>query len=130
MHVLYKNFAEAFWMAQTTGNPEWAAKLGEAETRLNLLSSSKDTFEKTKQFLTMENVSEIEKRQLQQLLRHIETTISPEFFTKETGEMLINEFFKPAALYAWNEKIRRVTGEKLNPAHFVEVYCAPQKSVK
>ncbi|KGR79830.1 M2 family metallopeptidase [Ureibacillus manganicus] len=61
-----------------------------------------------------------------QLLRHIETTISPEFFTKETGEMFINEFFKPAARYNWNEKISRITGEKLNPAHFVEVYCKAQ----
>ncbi|MBS4217483.1 M2 family metallopeptidase [Bacillus sp. FJAT-49711] len=61
-----------------------------------------------------------------QLLRHIETKISPEFFTKETGEMLINQFFKPAALYYWNKKIRRVTGEKLNPAHFVDVYCKTQ----
>lgn len=61
-----------------------------------------------------------------QLQRHIETKISPEFFTKETGEMLINQFFKPAALYDWNEKISRVTGEKLNPAHFVDVYCKTQ----
>ncbi|QOR67153.1 M2 family metallopeptidase [Cytobacillus suaedae] len=61
-----------------------------------------------------------------QLLRHIETNISPEFFTKEAGEMLINDFFKPAALYEWNEKISRVTGEKLNPAHFVDVYCKTQ----
>ena len=61
-----------------------------------------------------------------QLLRHIETKISPEFFTKETGEMLIDQFFKPAALYDWNEKISRVTGEKLNPSHFVDVYCKPQ----
>jgi peptidyl-dipeptidase A len=61
-----------------------------------------------------------------QLLRHIETKISPEFFTEETGEMLINQFFKPAALYDWNGKISRVTGEKLNPAHFVDVYCKTQ----
>ncbi|MFY3792571.1 M2 family metallopeptidase [Ureibacillus sp. MALMAid1270] len=61
-----------------------------------------------------------------QVLRHVETKISPEFFTKETGEMLINEFFKPAALYNWNEKISRITGEQLNPAHFVEVYCKTQ----
>ncbi|MBP2239782.1 peptidyl-dipeptidase A [Cytobacillus eiseniae] len=61
-----------------------------------------------------------------QLHRHIETEISPEFFTKETGEMLIKQFFKPAALYHWNEKISRVTGEKLNPIHFVDVYCKTQ----
>jgi len=35
--------------------------------------------------------------------------------------MLINEFFKPGALYNWNE-ITRVTGEKLNPTHFSDVY--------
>lgn len=64
-----------------------------------------------------------------QLLRHIETEISPEFFTKETGEMLINQFFKPAARYNWNEKISMITGEKLNPAHFVEVYCKTRRLV-
>ena len=61
-----------------------------------------------------------------QLLRHIETEISPDFFTKATGDMLIHQFFKPGALYSWNDKISRVTGETLNPAHFVEVYCKTQ----
>jgi oligoendopeptidase F len=64
-----------------------------------------------------------------QLLRHIETNISPEFFTKETGELLIQEFFKPAARYNWNEKIRRITGEKLNPTHFVDVYCKTHETI-
>ncbi|OCA81587.1 peptidase M3A and M3B thimet/oligopeptidase F [Bacillus sp. FJAT-27225] len=58
-----------------------------------------------------------------QLQRHIERTISEEFFVEQTGTMLIDEFFKPGALYNWNEKIRRVTGEKLNPQYFVELYC-------
>ena len=58
-----------------------------------------------------------------QLLRHIETKISPDVFTKEAGQMLIEEFFKPGSLYNWNEKIRRVTGEKLNPAYFIEINC-------
>ncbi|MDP4164091.1 MAG: M2 family metallopeptidase, partial [Bacillota bacterium] len=58
-----------------------------------------------------------------QLLRHIEASVSPEFFTKEAGKLLIESFFQPGALYSWNEKIQRVTGEKLNPMHFVEVYC-------
>ena len=62
-----------------------------------------------------------------QLLRHIETTISKEVFTKEAGELLIEEFFKPGTLYNWNEKIRRVTGEKLNPAYFVEINCKTTK---
>ncbi|ALC90767.1 peptidase M3A and M3B thimet/oligopeptidase F [Bacillus sp. FJAT-18017] len=58
-----------------------------------------------------------------QLQRHVERTISEEFFTNETGKLLVEEFFKPGAMYEWNEKIRRVTGEKLNPQHFVELYC-------
>ncbi|WP_144512863.1 M2 family metallopeptidase [Bacillus sp. FJAT-22090] len=58
-----------------------------------------------------------------QLIRYIENSISPEIFTKETGEMLVNQFFKPGALYNWNEKIRRITGEMLNPTHFCELYC-------
>jgi oligoendopeptidase F len=58
-----------------------------------------------------------------QLQRYIETNISEEIFTKATGDMLMTQFFKPGALYSWNEKIQRVTGETLNPAHFVELYC-------
>ncbi|WP_442599703.1 M2 family metallopeptidase [Neobacillus sp. D3-1R] len=58
-----------------------------------------------------------------QLLVHIEKEISPDFFTKEAGELLVNSYFKPGALYTWNEKIQRVTGEKLNPNYFVQVYC-------
>lgn len=58
-----------------------------------------------------------------QLLRYIESSISPEIFTKGTGDMLVNQYFKPGARYNWNEKIRRITGEKLNPAHFCELYC-------
>ncbi len=51
MKVLYIAAAEANWMAQTTGDPEWTAKLSEAETRYNLLFSSKDAYENTKHFL-------------------------------------------------------------------------------
>ena len=47
-----------------------------------------------------------------QLQRHIETKISPEFFTKD-----------------WNEKISRVTGEKLNPAHFSDVYYKTHEKI-
>ncbi|HWL25202.1 MAG TPA: M2 family metallopeptidase [Ureibacillus sp.] len=64
-----------------------------------------------------------------QLLRYIENSISPDIFTKATGEMLVNEFFKPGALYHWNEKIRRITGEKLNPSHFCDLYCQMEQKV-
>ncbi|RHW38102.1 peptidase M3A and M3B thimet/oligopeptidase F [Neobacillus notoginsengisoli] len=58
-----------------------------------------------------------------QLQRYIERNVSPEFFTEETGKLLIESFFKPGALSPWNEKTLRVTGEKLNPQYFAELYC-------
>jgi oligoendopeptidase F len=57
-----------------------------------------------------------------QLLRYIEESISSEIFTKATGDMLIHQYFKPGARYNWNEKIQRITGEKLNPNHFCHLY--------
>ncbi|PJK16110.1 peptidase M3A and M3B thimet/oligopeptidase F [Chryseomicrobium excrementi] len=90
---------------EETNNPDWAAKIH---------------FTLAPVYYQNYLLGELMAAQLQ---RHIETQISPEFFTKEAGEMLLNDFFKPAALYDWNEKIRRVTGETLNPSHFVELYC-------
>lgn len=58
-----------------------------------------------------------------QLQRYIERNVSLDFFTEETGKLLVESFFKPGALYSWNEKIRRVTGETLNPQYFAELYC-------
>lgn len=57
-----------------------------------------------------------------QLQRYIEKNIPAGLFTKEAGDYLVNEFFKPGALYHWNEKIDRATGEKLNPQHFVDQF--------
>ncbi|MHC0037690.1 M2 family metallopeptidase [Pseudoneobacillus sp. C159] len=62
-----------------------------------------------------------------QLLRYIENSISPEIFTQATGDMLIHQYFKPGARYNWNEKIQRITGEKLNPNHFCYYYCQEDK---
>jgi oligoendopeptidase F len=91
----------------STDNPDWAAKIH---------------FTLAPVYYQNYLLGELMAAQLQ---RYIEESISPEFFTKATGDMLINQFFKPAALYDWNEKIRRVTGEKLDPRYFVELYCQP-----
>jgi oligoendopeptidase F len=95
----------------STDNPDWAAKIH---------------FTLAPVYYQNYLLGELMAAQLQ---RHIETSISPEFFTKGTGDMLINQYFKPAALYNWNEKISRVTGEKLNPSYFVELYCKPTEKV-
>ncbi|MCH1624298.1 M2 family metallopeptidase [Ferdinandcohnia quinoae] len=57
-----------------------------------------------------------------QLQSYIDKNISSDTFTAKVGEYLINEYFKPGALYPWNEKIERATGEKLNPQHFVDQF--------
>ncbi|MFS0862934.1 M2 family metallopeptidase [Fredinandcohnia sp. 179-A 10B2 NHS] len=57
-----------------------------------------------------------------QLQRYIETNISTDLFTEKVGDFLLNDFFKPGALYAWNEKIEKATGEKLNPQHFLDQF--------
>lgn len=58
-----------------------------------------------------------------QLYQYIKTNISDEFFTPEVGAFIRDQFFKPGSRYHWNEKIERVTGERLNPKFFVEKYC-------
>ncbi|WP_449538812.1 M2 family metallopeptidase [Ferdinandcohnia sp. Marseille-Q9671] len=57
-----------------------------------------------------------------QLQQYIESNVSSDLFTEKVGEYLLNDFFKPGALYTWNEKIEKATGEKLNPQHFVDQF--------
>lgn len=57
-----------------------------------------------------------------QLQRYIETNISTDLFTEKVGDFLLNDFFKPGAIYTWNEKIKKATGEKLNPQHFLDQF--------
>ncbi|MFT4415904.1 M2 family metallopeptidase [Fredinandcohnia humi] len=59
-----------------------------------------------------------------QLQQYIEKNVSADLFTEKVGEYLLNDFFKPGALYQWNEKIERATGEKLNPQHFVDQFVS------
>ena len=57
-----------------------------------------------------------------QLQAYIEKNISTDLFTPEVGTYLMDEYFKPGALYPWNEKIEKTTGEKLNPQYFIEQF--------
>lgn len=58
-----------------------------------------------------------------QLHQYISNEVSERFFTPTVGDFLNEQFFKPGAKYHWNEKIERVTGQKLNPQFFVDAYC-------
>lgn len=54
------------------------------------------------------------------LQAYIERNISTDLFTPEVGNFLIDAYFKPCALYPWNEKIKKMTGEILNPQYFID----------
>lgn len=58
-----------------------------------------------------------------QLYQYVIKNVSKEFFTPQVGIFIRDQFLKPGARYHWNDKIERVTGEKLNPKFFVEKYC-------
>ncbi|QOR67747.1 M2 family metallopeptidase [Cytobacillus suaedae] len=58
-----------------------------------------------------------------QLHQYIDKNVSKEFFTPEVGTLIKEQFLKPGAMYHWNEKIERVTGEPLNPEYFVVAFC-------
>jgi len=57
-----------------------------------------------------------------QLHHYINQTYTKEFFTKEVGDYLKNEFFKLGATISWNEKIKQSTKEYLNPKYFNQFY--------
>lgn len=57
-----------------------------------------------------------------QLQTYIEKNISTDLFTPEVGNYLMDAYFKPGALYPWNEKIKKATGEKLNPQYFIDQF--------
>lgn len=59
-----------------------------------------------------------------QLQTHIEKNISKDLFTPEVGAYLMEAYFKPGALYPWNEKIEKTTGEKLNPQYFIDQFVS------
>lgn len=62
-----------------------------------------------------------------QLYQYIKKNISEEFFSLQVGAFIRDEFLAPGATYHWNQKIEKVTGEPLNPEHFVKVYCHNEK---
>lgn len=43
--------------------------------------------------------------------------------SKEVGEFLIKNIFKPSARYKWDEMIKRALGEELTAKYFVEEFC-------
>ncbi|WP_244951490.1 M2 family metallopeptidase [Sutcliffiella horikoshii] len=62
-----------------------------------------------------------------QLYQHIKNNVSDEFFSLKVGAFIRDEFLAPGATYHWNKKIEKVTGEPLNPEHFIKAYCNYQK---
>ncbi|WP_078427182.1 M3 family metallopeptidase [Alkalihalobacterium alkalinitrilicum] len=59
-----------------------------------------------------------------QLQSYIETHVSKDLFTNEVGSYLIKEFIEPGASLHWNDKIKKATGESLNPSYFVKQFLS------
>ncbi|MFV8827810.1 M3 family metallopeptidase [Alkalihalobacterium sp. APHAB7] len=59
-----------------------------------------------------------------QLHCFIEKNISNDLFTEEVGSYLVHEFIRPGASLHWNEKIKRATGEYLNPRYFIKQFLS------
>ncbi|MDQ0255145.1 peptidyl-dipeptidase A [Evansella vedderi] len=57
-----------------------------------------------------------------QLDQYMKKHVSEETYTPEIGAFLNKEYFFHGASYHWNDKIEKVTGEKLNPEHFVNQF--------
>ncbi|OIJ15739.1 peptidase M3A and M3B thimet/oligopeptidase F [Anaerobacillus arseniciselenatis] len=57
-----------------------------------------------------------------QLHHYIEKNVTEDFFTHDVGTFLKDQYFIHGGRYHWNEKIEKVTGEKLNPRYFVEQF--------
>ncbi|MED1603231.1 peptidase M3A and M3B thimet/oligopeptidase F [Alkalihalophilus marmarensis] len=57
-----------------------------------------------------------------QLQIYIENNIANDLFVPEVGLYLKEYFFKDGALLNWNEKIKRATGENLNPRYFINQF--------
>lgn len=73
VRVLMRDSAEASWMAQTTGDPEWANKFSKLRTKLNLLLSNKEMYKETINYFKNENLTDSEKRQLFLILNGMKT---------------------------------------------------------
>ena len=78
MKDLYIRSSEAGWMAQTTGEAEWAEKSGEEDTKYSLLFSSKEKYEEALKFFETDSGSVEERRQLQLLVNDMKSNQLPE----------------------------------------------------
>lgn len=57
-----------------------------------------------------------------QLYNYIEKNVSKDMFDSKVGDYLKEKFFKHGASLHWNEKIKKSTGEYLNPTYFVKQF--------
>ncbi|MDX5475665.1 MAG: M2 family metallopeptidase [Bacillaceae bacterium] len=57
-----------------------------------------------------------------QLQHFIQNNISADLFTPQVGKFLKEQFFHYGASLHWNDKIKKATGEFLNPSYFVKEF--------
>ncbi|OLO39299.1 peptidase M3A and M3B thimet/oligopeptidase F [Alkalihalophilus pseudofirmus] len=105
---LYKNITKATWMAQTTGEKDWADKVGEAQTEFRTYFSNPNLFESIKTYLQEDKLTALEKRQLESLQNTARENQLPKESLKELSQLSaeLNHMF--------NTYEPEVNGEKLS----------------
>lgn len=106
--ILLKKSSYAGWMAQTTGEKKWAEEAGKASSEFSLYYSDGDRFEKVKELLSKEDLSAVQKRQLELL----ETEMKENQMSKETIEELAS--MSSELNYLFNTYLPEVNGRKLS----------------
>ncbi|WP_216827483.1 M3 family metallopeptidase [Alkalihalobacterium elongatum] len=87
VEILYRNITNASWMAQTTGEKEWAEKVGEAQTEFRTYFSNSELFEAVQNYLKQTELTAIEKRQLEALRSQFRENQLPIESLKELSQL-------------------------------------------
>ncbi|SDY01912.1 peptidyl-dipeptidase A [Evansella caseinilytica] len=105
---LYRGVTHTSWMAQTTGEQEWAQKAGEAQAKLRTYFSDRRVYEKVQAYLQEGGLTALEKRQLESLKYSFRENQLPEESLKELSQLSaeLNHMF--------NTYSPEVSGKKLS----------------
>ncbi|MCD8511087.1 MAG: M2 family metallopeptidase [Bacillus sp. (in: Bacteria)] len=84
---LYQSITHASWMAQTTGEAEWAKKVAEAQTSFRTYFSNPEALQTIENFLKEIDLTALERRQLETLEKTFKENQLPADTLKELSQL-------------------------------------------
>lgn len=84
---LYRNITNASWMAQTTGEKEWADKVGKAQTEFRTYFSNSELFNAVQNYLRESELTAIETRLLEALQSQFKENQLPKESLQELSQI-------------------------------------------